>query len=438
MHPSIGIRSENDPHERRAPLNPDQVRQVVGARKVEVLVETSGHRTFADASYEAAGARVVRDLSGANLILGLKEIPAGDILPAKAHCFFSHTIKGQPGNMPMLRAFLDRRATLLDYEKVTDGKGRRLIFFGPFAGYAGMVNSLWALGRRLREQGLDTPFSRVRRALDYAGLDEARRAIHEVGETIRRDGLPDVISPFVCGFAGYGNVSRGAQEVFGELPVREIAPDELAGLRRPIDGPDRVVYKVVFKEEHLVRPVAAGAAFDLQEYYDHPERYRGVFEDHLPHLTLLVNCIYWEPRYPRLVTRKWLEARYREDEPRRLRVIGDITCDVAGSIECTVALPDLDEPIYVYDPLTGAIHPGAAGKGPVVLAHDRLPTELPREASAAFGEALLPFVGALAGADYTRPLDALDLPAEFRRAVIAHQGDLAPDFRYLRPHLEGR
>jgi alpha-aminoadipic semialdehyde synthase len=438
MHPSIGIRSENDPHERRAPLIPDQVRQVVGARKVDVLVETSGHRTFADAAYEAAGARVVRDLSGANLILGLKEIPAGDIIPAKAHCFFSHTIKGQPGNMPMLRAFLDRRATLLDYEKVTDENGRRLIFFGPFAGYAGMVNTLWALGRRLREEGIETPFSRVRRALDYAGLAEARRAIREVGEAIARDGLPGELSPFICGFAGYGNVSRGAQEVFGELPVREIAPGAVAGLRRAGDGRDRVVHKVVFKEEHLVRPVTAGAAFDLQDYYDHPERYRGVFESYLPHLTVLVNCIYWEPRYPRLLTRKWLEARYREGQPGRLKVIGDITCDVAGSIECTVAVPDLDEPIYVYDPLTGAIHPGAAGKGPVVLAHDRLPTELPREASETFGEALLPFVDALAGVDYTRSLGALDLPGEFRRALIAHQGDLAPDFRYLRQHLDGR
>ena len=52
---------------------------------------------------------------------------------------------------------------------------------------------------------------------------------------------------------------------------------------------------VVFKEEHMVERVADGEtgvvpAFELQEYYDHPERYRGRFERYLPHLDMLVNA----------------------------------------------------------------------------------------------------------------------------------------------------
>jgi hypothetical protein len=57
----------------------------------------------------------------------------------------------------------------------------------------------------------------------------------------------------------------------------------------------------VFKEQDLVRPVDAGA-FDLQEYFDHPERYESRFEPFLPSFTLLVNAVYWEKRYPKFVT----------------------------------------------------------------------------------------------------------------------------------------
>ena len=76
-----------------------------------------------------------------------------------------------------------------------------------------------------------------------------------------------------------------------------------------------------------------------------------------------------------------------------------------------------------------------AGHGPVVLAVDNLPCELPLEASRDFGAALLPFVDAIARADYQMPFDELVLPPPIKRAVIAHRGKLTPDFHYLNKPL---
>ena len=38
--------------------------------------------------------------------------------------------------------------TLIDYEKIADENGKRLVFFGKFAGLAGMVDTLWIFGQR--------------------------------------------------------------------------------------------------------------------------------------------------------------------------------------------------------------------------------------------------------------------------------------------------
>jgi len=147
-----------------------------------------------------------------------------------------------------------------------------------------------------------------------------------------------------------------------------------------------------------------------------------------------VNCIYWEPKYPRLVTVKAAKALYADGQPK-LRVIGDISCDVEGGIEITVKATEPDDPIYVYDPETGTIRSGVEGNGPVMMAVDILPSELPREASAYFSNILKEFVPNLVAADYSADFEDLDLPAPLKRAVICHRGKLAPDYQYIQKHL---
>ena len=429
MQSVIGIRREDkNKWERRVPLVPADVARLAKEHGIEFMVQPSANRAFPDDEYEQAGGQVQEDLSVCPVVLAVKEIPSSFLQKERTYMFFSHTIKGQKKNMPLLRKIMDLGCTLIDYEKVTDDQGRRLIFFGRHAGLAGMIDSLWGLGRRLQEaEGLWTPFLELQPAHRYASLAEAKASVAKAGRALAEKGVPEALRPFVCGFSGYGHVSQGAQEVYDELPVQEVTPEELlAGLPPAADK----VFKVVFREEHMVEP-AQGQAFDLQEYYHHPERYRGRFQEYAPHLTMLMNCIYWEKRYPRLLPKDLLAEMWGADESPKLRFVGDVSCDPEGAVEATVACTTPDDPIFVYDPVERKAQPGFAGRGLAVLAVDNLPAELPRESSEAFSKALEPFVPALAEADMNRPLADTGLPPELQRAVIVHRGELTEAFRYL-------
>ncbi|MCB0261047.1 MAG: hypothetical protein KDE62_15190, partial [Calditrichaeota bacterium] len=149
----------------------------------------------------------------------------------------------------------------------------------------------------------------------------------------------------------------------------------------------------------------------------------------------LINGIFWTPQCPRLVTKAYLKDLFRQSGQPRLRVLGDISCDIEGSIEATVKATKSDNPVYVYDPETDSARDGVSGRGPVVMAIDILPAELPREATEFFGNALMFYIPALAAADFTQASGQLALPADFQKALIVHNGQLARDFRYLDDHL---
>lgn len=435
---SIGIRREDKNRwERRVPLTPAQVANLSRQHGLSFEVESSTLRVFPDEEYVQAGARLVQESPTSPLVLGVKEIPLDKLAADRVYLFFSHTIKGQSYNMPLLQRLLDLRCTLIDYERIVDEHERRLIFFGRYAGLAGMMDSLWALGRRLAWEGLATPLARLEPTYRYADLGAVQAAVRQAGEALRQDGIPASLRPLVVGFTGYGNVSCGAQEVLEALSPLEVTPEALlAGGELPGD-PSRSIYKVVFREEHIVEPQDPDHPFELRDYYEHPERYRSIFAGYLPHLTVLVNGVYWAPRYPRLVTCAALRELYAAEPQPRLRVFGDISCDVEGSIQCTVRCTTLDDPVFVWDPESGQTSYGVEGRGPVVLAVDNLPCELPAEASHSFGEVLSTWLPALARADFSQPFGSLDLPPELKRAVVAHRGELTPDYRYLSKHLAG-
>ena len=431
----IGVRRETkSTWERRTPVTPELARHLVADSGVSVLVQPSGRRVFHDKEYVRAGATTPSDLSDAPVILGVKEIPAEALQPKTTYLFFSHVIKGQPHNMAMLARLKELECTLIDYELVRDENDRRLIFFGRFAGLAGMIDTLWALGARLRSEGVRSAFEAIEQAHTYSSLHEAKAAVRAVGEEIRTDGLPSGLVPLIIGVAGYGNVARGVQEILAELPLRTADPTELRTLSA--EDTTHCIIQATYQEHHLVVPRDAGHRFDLQDYYAHPELYRSRFFDDLPHLTVLMNCNYWDQRYPRLVTKDELRRLYDSDSGPRLRVIGDLGCDIEGAVECTLKCTAPGDPVYVYDPGRGTISAGVDGPGPVILAVDILPAELPREASEEFSSALGRFLPAIARADFGAPFDRLDLPPEIRRAVILHRGRFTPDFVYLQAHLD--
>jgi alpha-aminoadipic semialdehyde synthase len=426
----LGIRREDKSRwERRAPLAPEHVRQLREQHGVTTVVQPSSIRVFPDAEYRDAGAVIDEDLSSCNLVVAVKEIPTPLLRPGMAYMYFSHTIKGQAHNMPMLRRLVDLGCSLLDHEKVIDDQGRRLVLFGVHAGLAGMIDSLWALGRRLELEGATTPLIRIGQAHTYPSLAAAEEQLREAGRALARDGLPSSLGPVVIGLAGYGNVSRGAQHVVDLLQPHAVAPEELDGL-----APGKL-YKVVFREEHMVEPAVEGEQFDLQTYFAHPVRFRPTFARFLDHLTVLVNCIYWDARYPRLVTKADLRRLYAQGASPRLRVIGDISCDVDGSVEATVKTTQPDAPVYVFDPQAERAIDGFEGRGPVIMAVDNLPCELPREATLSFGSALAPFIPGAVTADFGSSFDELRLPAELKRALILHRGTLTPGYEYLDSYL---
>lgn len=430
----IGIRREDkNAWERRAPLTPDHVAELAEAHGVAVRVEPSSRRVFPDRDYRASGAQLDERLDDCRVVLGIKEIPVEKLEAGRTYLYFSHTTKGQQANMPALRRMLELGSTLIDFEHIVDERGRRLIFFGRYAGHAGMIDALWALGRRLAAEGLETPFERVRLAHDYSSLDEATHHIHRIGERLRHTGLPDGLHPLVCGFTGSGNVSRGAQEIFDRLPDVEIDPGELDELAADPQRPRNVVYRVVFGRRERFKRIAGGEV-DLGELDSHPERYRSAIPDWLPHLTLLVHGAFWSPRQPRVLGLDDLERAWAGGPPR-LRVIADISCDISGGIEATVRPTTPDDPVYVWDVGRRAAVSGVNGNGPVILAVDNLPCQLPLEASEHFADTLVRFVPLLARCDWEQPLEQLGLPREISDAIVVHRGRLAPRYAHLEERL---
>nr|MEE4266712.1 hypothetical protein [Candidatus Krumholzibacteria bacterium] len=433
----IGIRREDkNEWERRVPLVPDDLSHLQETEDVTFLVQPSDIRIHADDEYLQKGITVQEDLGPADIVFAVKEIPISELLGPRTFVYFSHTVKGQDYNMPMLQHLLDQGATLMDYEKIADEQNRRLIFFSLHAGYAGMIESLVCLAQRLAYLGRRTPLLQVKHAYEYPSLEAAKEHLREIGQRISAEGLGDHKMPLIIGLAGYGNVYHGCREILDCLPCRDIPVDQLAeaaGWNLEEAGP---LLTVVFKEKDMVVPRSPEAHFVLQDYYQRPENYRGIFADHLPHLDVLMNTIYWNTQYPRLVTRKWVAENYGPDRDPRLKVIGDISCDIEGGIEVTLKAPHPDAPCFVYDPKTGRTLDGVEGTGPVIMSVDNLPCELPRESSQHFSTTLKAMIPDFVKADFSLDFDSLNLPSYLKKAVITHQGSLAPDYRYLQESLD--
>lgn len=439
MRTLIGIRREDiNIWEKRVPLIPVHIRELIRNHPIDVWIQPSSIRIFSDEDFAHEGARVEDSLSSCSIIFAIKDIPLSLIEKEKVYIFFSHTIKGQPHSMPMLKRMVELKCTLIDYERIVNEKGQRLLFFGRQAGQAGMIDTLWALGQRLKIEGIKSPFTAIRQAFHYKSLTEAKEGIEKVGWQIKNDGLEGSLVPFVVGFTGYGHVSQGAQEIFDLLPFEEIDPLRFRQFVREKNYSSNRVYKLVFKEEHLVKPKAKSAKFDLLDYYNHPEKYKPVFESYLPDLIVLVNCIYWAPKYPRFVTKKYLKKLFGSAQRPRLRVIGDISCDIEGSVEATVRDTSPGNPVYVYDPFQEKAIDGFEGNGPVIMAIYNLPAEIPLESSAYFSGALKPFVPGIAAADFTKDFASCLLPEPIRKAVILFRGQFTPDYEYMKEFIKNK
>jgi alpha-aminoadipic semialdehyde synthase len=429
---TLGIRREDkNIWERRVPIIPNHVKELKEKYDISTIIQPSKIRIFSDEEYRNIKVKVDENLRDANVIFAVKEIPIDLFEKNKTYVFFAHITKGQKYNMPMLKRMIDLRCNLIDYERITDEKNRRLVFFGRYAGFAGMVDTLWALGQRLKYKKIKSPIDEIKQSIYYDDIDKIKNHFRKIGKRIQMQGFPDNISPIVVGLAGYGNVSNGAQEILDVLPIKEINPNELETLNTNYSN--KVIYKVVFREEDIVVPVFSNKKFNLQEYYSNPEFYQSVFYRYLPYMTILMNCIYWEERYPRLITKKFIKECYSKNI--KLQIIGDISVDINGAIEITSKTTTPSNPVFVYNPLTDNISDNYRDDGIVIMAVDNLPCELPKESSIEFSNALFSFIPHIVKADYSTDFDSLDLPPEIKRAVILHHGTLTPNFSYISKFL---
>ena len=115
------IKERKNPPDRRVVFSPQSCQKIVtDFPNAEIVVELSDIRVFKDDEYSNLGFQVTSDVSDADVMFGVKEVPIDELIPNKKYFFFSHTIKKQPYNRELLRAILEKNIEFYDHE--TDRK----------------------------------------------------------------------------------------------------------------------------------------------------------------------------------------------------------------------------------------------------------------------------------------------------------------------------
>lgn len=395
------IREEKKPYDRRVALTPAQCRDILDAYKeVEILVQPSTHRCFPDAAYAAAGCKLQEDLSEASFLIGIKEVPKENLLDEKTYLYFSHTIKKQDYNRAMLQEILRKNIRLIDYECLTWENGGRIIGFGRFAGIIGTHEGLKAYGFK---SGAYT----LKPANQYQTYQEMLSGYASTK-------LP-AMKIALC---GDGRVAHGALELLNKLKIREVT--SRAFLYDTFDEPVYVHLRIDQLYENT-----NNSPFDKSYFYRNPQEYFCTFNQYYPVTDLMINAIYWNEEIPRFFE---LDDMQRPDF--RIQTISDITCDINGSVPCTVRASTIDEPVYGWDPFLKQETAPYQQKTIDIMAVSNLPTELPKDASEEFGSLFVRHVlPSLFGPDRERIIE---------RATIAEEGKLTKRFAYLQDYVEGR
>ena len=387
------IREGKMPRDRRVPFTPEQCLAIEKIFDAEVYVQPSDWRCYTNEEYASKGVKMREDLSECDVLLGIKEVPLAEMIPGKKYLFFSHTIKKQPHNQKLIKAMLEKKIQMIDYECLTDIHHNRIIGFGHYAGIVGAYNGILGYGKKYNIFDL----KRAHECHDRA----------EMREEFRKIRLPN-IKVIVT---GNGRVANGAIELLGGLHLRRITPFEFTNFSFR-----EATYSQLHSNNYN-EPID-GSVWDTNTFYAHPEKFRSTFGKYTKHCDLLIHCSYWDPRAPKLFTKE--EMRSPEF---RISVIADVTCDINGSIPSTGRASSIADPFYGYDPVTESEGPAFSNNTITVMAVDNLPCELPRDASEDFGKELIEKVlPSLAGEDKDTLIE---------RGSIVKDGKLMPKFEYL-------
>lgn len=339
--------------------------------------------------------------------MGVKEVPLNQLIPKKSYIFFSHTHKGQSRNIPLLSKICSEQISLYDYELIKDNEGKRSVAFGRFAGYSGIINSFNGLGDILLSRGIRSPFIHVPLAHNFRNIEHIKSEMKLLADDIIKQGISKDVNPIVFTFTGNGNVSKGAQEIFKLLPHEWIDPKDLKA--KIIDNQSSLsnyrVYGCLVEAKDYCKRKDNGP-FIYEDYLNTPELYESEFHEKItPYSTVIINGIYWEEKYPKLLTKNQIKAIRLNDESKLLS-IADISCDINGSIEFMTKSSTIDDPFYYYN--AGLDKYEKTGmqseKSLQIMSIDNLPTELPEDSSKFFGNQLKPLITSLVNLALTKIL----------------------------------
>ena len=402
---TISIIKEARIDENRTPFTPNQIQTLIANfPNLHVLVQPSKNRCFNDEDYSKAGAKIEEDIIRSDIIFGVKEVEISKLIENKTYLFFSHTSKVRKDinqstkdkaityKKELLREVIKKKITLVDYENIreTSGKGYRYLGFGRFAGIVGCYNTL-NLYLKLQKKQL------LPRAFEINSYEKIKKLISKQN-----------FNKIKILLTGSGNVAKGSMEILKHTNIKQISLNDYLNKKY-----DEAVFCNISLREHVERNDGKHSSY--QDFMLNPHEYKSTATNYLYSTDMLITGHYWEPKFPKLFSLNQI------NKFKNLKIIGDITCDINGSIPTTIRSTSIAKPYYSFD-INSMKEIDLCNKGIAVMAVDNLPSELPNEASEEFGKSIiseiLPF---LIGKDDGR----------INRATTTSQGKLCPTFRYL-------
>lgn len=394
------VRETKTPPDKRVPLTPDHCRQILDEfENVEIYVQPADMRAFSNEEYKNAGITLKEDLSDCEVLMGVKEVEISEMIPEKTYLFFSHTAKKQPYNRDLLRAVIEKKITLVDYEYLTSADDIRVVAFGRWAGVVGAYNGLKAYGQRLKSYNLKSAWE----CLDSSELFIELKKV-----------IPDKLKIVIT---GGGRVAKGAEETLSAAGFRKVSPEEF--LNQEFNEP---IYTQLEPWDYVKR--LDGQKFELLHFFNSPEAYQTIFLPYTRVADIYIPCHFWDPRSPLFMTKQDLK-----EKDFKIKVIADVSCDINGPLPSTIRASSIADPVYGYNPLSESEGDPYTSGNITVMAVDNLPGELPRDASEDFGNNLIQeVIPYLLGAKQGRIIE---------RASITKNGGLTNYFTYLEDYLKG-
>ena len=397
------IKETKTPIDNRVALSPKEAAELKHRYpESEIVVQSSAIRAYSDDEYRAYGIPVVEDVSDCDLLFGIKEAKIETLIPNKHYVFFGHIAKMQEYNRPLLQAFINKGITFSDYEYMVDDKGVRVCAFGWWAGVVGVYYTLRGYGLKTGLFNLPKP--------------DIKFTLDKLKENLKAIALPKI----KIILTGGGRVSHGAQYVLNEIGAQYLPIDSFLAQEKV----DRLSYTYA-DADNLVKPKEEGVTFSFPDFFQHPGKYESDFFRFAKTADLLICAHFWAPNNP-----VYLSAEDFLKEGFRIKMIGDVTCDIMGSVKSTLRSSTHMDPYYDYNPATRKEEPAfSSDKNVTVMAVDTCPNALAIDTSAYFGEMLVEHV-------FTPLLEGRE-SAVIERSTILKNGQLTPKFSYLESFAKG-